>query len=102
MKRWKFWLGVVISVVFLYFALRGLGLNEIWEPLKSAQYWWLLSGVGVYFTAVWMRAWRWHYLLRPIKPVSARTIFPIVAIGYMGNNIYPARAGEVLAAEDIH
>jgi len=36
--------------------------------------------------------------LRPVKPVSTQTMFPIVAIGYMGNNIYPARAGEVLRA----
>lgn len=25
-------------------------------------------------------------------------MFPITCIGYMGNNIYPARAGEVLRA----
>jgi len=82
----------------MYLALKGLNLSEIWEPLKSARYWWLLPGVGVYFTGVWVRSWRWHYLLRPIKPVSTRKMFPIVAIGYMGNNIYPARAGEVLRA----
>jgi hypothetical protein len=37
-------------------------------------------------------------LLRPVKPVSTRVLFPITAIGYMGNNVYPARAGEVLRA----
>jgi uncharacterized protein (TIRG00374 family) len=98
MKRWQFWLGLALSAGFLYLALRGLGLSEIWEPLKSARYWWLIPGVGVYFIGVWVRAWRWHYLLRPVKSVSTRTMFPIVAIGYMGNNIYPARAGEVLRA----
>jgi len=98
MKRWQFWVGLALSAVFLYFALRGLGINEIWEPLKSAQYWWLLPGVAVYFIGVWVRAWRWHYLLRPLKPVPTKKMFPIVAIGYMGNNIYPARAGEVLRA----
>jgi uncharacterized protein (TIRG00374 family) len=98
MKRWQFWLGLALSAGFLYLALRGLGLSEIWEPLKSARYWWLLPGVGVYFIGVWVRSWRWHYLLRPVKSVSTRTMFPIVAIGYMGNNIYPARAGEVLRA----
>ena len=82
----------------MYLALKGLNLSEIWEPLKSARYWWLLPGVGVYFIGVWVRSWRWHYLLRPVKPVSTRKMFPIVAIGYMGNNIYPARAGEVLRA----
>jgi uncharacterized protein (TIRG00374 family) len=98
MKRWQFWVGLVLSAGFLYWALWGLDLSEIWEPLKSARYWWLLPGVGVYFIGVWIRSWRWHYLLRPVKSIKTRTIFPIVAIGYMGNNIYPARAGEVLRA----
>jgi len=98
MKRWQFWLGVVISLVFLYFALRGLGLESLGNALERANYWWLVPGVAVYFLAVWGRAWRWHYLLRPVKSIPTRTMFPIVAIGYMGNNIYPARAGEVLRA----
>jgi uncharacterized protein (TIRG00374 family) len=98
MKRWQFWVGLILSAGFLYLALRGLGLAEIWEPLKSARYWWLLPGVAVYFVGVWVRTWRWHYLLRPVKPVPTPRMFPIVAIGYMGNNIYPARAGEVLRA----
>jgi uncharacterized protein (TIRG00374 family) len=27
-----------------------------------------------------------------------RRLFPVVVIGYMGNNVYPARAGEVIRA----
>jgi hypothetical protein len=52
----------------------------------------------VYFIGVWVRAWRWHYLLKPIKEIPTKNVFPITVIGYMGNNIYPARAGEVLRA----
>jgi len=98
MKRWQFWVGVVISLFFLYLALRGLGLKDLGEALQQANYWWLLPGVTVYFIGVWVRAWRWHYLLKPIKKISTRELFPIVTIGYMGNNIYPARAGEALRA----
>jgi glycosyltransferase 2 family protein len=98
MKRWQFWLGIAISLAFLYLALRGLHLEDVWGALEGASYGWLLPGVAIYFVAVWARAWRWHYLLRPVKKVSTRTMFPIVAIGYMGNNVYPARAGEVLRA----
>jgi uncharacterized protein (TIRG00374 family) len=98
MKNWKFWLGIAISAVFLYISLRGLALAEFWQALKNANYWWLIPGVVVYFVGVWVRAWRWHYMLRPLKKISTRSMFPIVAIGYMGNNIYPARAGEVLSA----
>lgn len=98
MKRWQFWLGVIISVVFLYLALRGLNLGKAWEAARSARYGWLLPGIAVYFVGVWVRAWRWHYLLRPLQKVPVGEMFPIVTIGYMGNNIYPARAGELLRA----
>ncbi len=98
MKNWKFWFGVGISALFLWLALRGLGFEDIGAALADSNLWWLLPGIAVYFVGVWARAWRWHYLLRPVKPIATRTMFPIVAIGYMGNNIYPARAGEVLRA----
>jgi len=98
MKRWPFWLGVLISVGFLGLALRGLRLEAFWEAVRAANYLWIVPGVGVYFIGVWVRAWRWHYLLRPIKAVPTTKMFPITTIGYMGNNIYPARAGEVLRA----
>jgi uncharacterized protein (TIRG00374 family) len=35
-------------------------------------------------------------MLRPLKHIPVRRLFPVVVIGYMGNNIYPFRAGEVL------
>ncbi len=98
MKRWHFVLGLLISAGFLYLALKGMQLEAFWEALKHANYWWLLPGIAVYFVAVWVRAWRWHYLIRPLKSVPTRTMFRLVSIGYMGNNIYPARAGEVLRA----
>lgn len=98
MKKWQFWLGVIISILFIWLALRGLQLDEFWSAVQKANYWWLLPGIGVYFVGVWVRAWRWHYLLKPIKKIPTKTMFPITTIGYMGNNIYPARAGEVLRA----
>jgi uncharacterized protein (TIRG00374 family) len=98
LKRWQFWLGMAISAVLLWDALRGFQLAEAWEIIRSAHYWWLIPGVAIYFLAVVARAWRWHYLLRPIKSISTKAMFPVVAIGYMGNNIYPARAGELLRA----
>jgi uncharacterized protein (TIRG00374 family) len=97
-KNWQFWLGVLISVVFIWLSLRGLRLNDFWQTVQKANYFWLLPGIGVYFVGVWVRAWRWHYLLGPIKKIPTKTMFPITTIGYMGNNIYPARAGEVLRA----
>jgi hypothetical protein len=98
MKKWQFWLGVLISIVFIWLALRGLRLEAFWDSVRGANYIWLIPGIGVYFVGVWVRAWRWHYLLGPIKKIPTRNMFPITTIGYAGNNIYPARAGEVLRA----
>jgi uncharacterized protein (TIRG00374 family) len=97
-KRWQLWLGLVVSAAFLTYALRGLELDRVWAAMWEAHYWWLVPGVLVYFLGVVARTWRWHYLLRRIRPVSLARLFPVVVIGYMGNNIYPARAGEVIRA----
>lgn len=97
MKRWQFWLGILISIACIYFlVLPRLDFPQLWDSLRSANYLWLIPGIGVYFVGVWVRSWRLHYMMRPVKNVPVRTLFPIVCIGYMGNNIYPARAGELL------
>ncbi|MCL4295961.1 MAG: flippase-like domain-containing protein [Anaerolineae bacterium] len=98
LKSLKFWLGIIISTFFIIFALRGLDLGHVWLNVQSANYWWLLPGVLAYFLGVWARTWRWHYLLRPVKSIPLKTLWPVVVIGYAGNNIYPFRAGEVIRA----
>lgn len=98
MKRWQLWVGVLVSIGFMYLALRGLSIADMLAVLPGLKWWWLVPGIAVYFLAVWARAWRWHYLLRPLKSVSTKAMFPIVCIGYFGNNVFPARAGELLRA----
>ncbi len=97
-KKLIVWVGVAISALFLYWALKGLHLKDVYQNLLHARYWWLVPGIAVYFVAVGLRTWRWHYLLRKIKKVPVSRLFPVVTIGYMGNNIYVARAGELLRA----
>ena len=92
------WLGILISLGSLYLALRNLQLADVWDVARRAEYAWIVPGVAVYFAGVWARTWRWAYLLRPMKAVSLRRLFPVVVIGYMGNNVYPARAGELIRA----
>jgi len=98
LKQWKFWVGAIVSALFLVIALRGLDLWLVWETIQSANYWWILPGVAVYFVGVLARTWRWHYLLRSVKPIPVKRMWPVVVIGYMGNNIYPFRIGELLRA----
>jgi len=95
-RNWKLWIGLAISLFFLVIALNGLDLQQFWRTLREANYWWLVPSVSVYMLGLFVRTWRWRYMLRHIENVTTMQLFPMVVIGYMGNNIYPARAGEVL------
>ena len=89
-------IGLAISAFFIYLVLPSLHLADVLESLRTANYWWILPGVAVYMVGLWVRAWRWHYTLRHLKAVPVRSLFPLVCIGYFGNNVYPFRAGEVI------
>src|SRR5687768_7265939 len=71
-------------------------MGQVWVEMEQADYRWLIPSVATYFVAVLARTWRWDYMLRPLKHIPVRRLFPVVVIGYMGNNVYPLRAGELL------
>lgn len=89
-------IGIAISAFFIYLTLPSLHLPDVLHSLRTANYWWVLPGIAVYMVGLWVRAWRWHYTLRHLKPVPVRRLFPLVCIGYFGNNVYPLRAGEII------
>lgn len=90
-------LGIAVSAVFIYFlVIPGLHFNEVWQALKQANYWWIIPGILVYFIGLWARAWRWHYALRHLKSIPLTRLYPLICIGYFGNNVYPLRAGEFI------
>lgn len=97
-KRWLIWLGLVISAVFLYLAFREINYTDLWRTLQRIQVGWLVPGLMIYFGGMFVRAWRWQCLLKPLKKVSVGNLFQILMIGYMGNNVFPLRMGEVLRA----
>jgi glycosyltransferase 2 family protein len=58
---------------------------------------WLLGAVGLYTLATLVRAERWHQILEATGVHSTRTdCYALTTVGYMGNNVLPARAGEAL------
>ena len=88
--------GTIVSAVFLALAFRGLQLDMFWNSLAEVSLAWLLVAVLVYFAAAVVIALRWHILLRALKFVPLPALVKLVFIGYMGNNVYPLRAGDAL------
>jgi uncharacterized protein (TIRG00374 family) len=95
----QFIIGLVISLAFLIWALSNEQWDQVWASLVNASYWALIPAIGLYFIGVGVRAVRWRILLQPIVPnISLFDTFQVVVIGYMANNVLPARIGELVRA----
>lgn len=87
---------VVLTMLFLYFAFRGTDFTSMYRSMKQANYWWILVMFVCLIASHAVRAWRWGYLLEPIKRgIGMRNLFSGVMVGYMVNNVLP-RAGEIV------
>jgi uncharacterized membrane protein YbhN (UPF0104 family) len=85
---------VLLAAVFTYLAVRGVNWHKAWRALERCDAWWLVPAMAAFTAQTLMRAMRWRSLFAhehrpPRGPVLSATM-----IGYLFNNILPARAGE--------
>ncbi len=58
---------------------------------------WLLASLVLYAVATLLRGERWHHILKVTGVDAHRSdCYALTTVGYMGNNVLPARAGEML------
>lgn len=98
LRSLRFWASLLISLFFIVLFLRATHPRDLASALEQVDYWWLIPGVGVLFVAIVFRCVRWSILMRPVAPMSPAKLFPYAIIGYMANNLLPARAGELVRA----
>jgi uncharacterized membrane protein YbhN (UPF0104 family) len=97
--RWSGALGIGVSLLLLWWVLHDVDPGEVWAELRGARWGWLLLMVATATLTFPLRTVRWRVLLRlegaslPWTPLWHAT-----AIGFMANNLLPARAGEVARA----
>ena len=94
--NWQLWLGLGVSVGLLLVLVYQVDLAEMRDALADANYVYLAPAIALYFVAVYFRAVRWRYLLSPLIILSVGRLYPVVVIGYMANNLLPARLGELV------
>ncbi|MGI8729789.1 MAG: lysylphosphatidylglycerol synthase transmembrane domain-containing protein [Solirubrobacteraceae bacterium] len=94
--------GLVVTVGGMYFAVRGVALDETADALAESQLWWLVPSSLVFFVVFALRAVRWWSLFdartRPPMPAVTQALL----VGYFFNNILPARAGEAARVISLH
>jgi glycosyltransferase 2 family protein len=91
-------LSAVVSVIFLAAAAWWISKQKIPSIPKGTHAYLSLTGaLLIYAVATLCRGERWHRLLRHIDVHPKRAdSYAIVTVGYAGNNILPARAGEAM------
>jgi hypothetical protein len=93
-------IGLAVSVLFGWLALRAVPLDDLGKALVEADYRWLVPAGVALAVALWLRAMRWRALFvgddrRLVTPAVA---FWTVVIGLCFNSLLPARAGELARA----
>jgi uncharacterized protein (TIRG00374 family) len=97
MKRWQpIAIGVLISGVFTYLALRRANLAAVGAALRTARYEYVvLAGIALVIT-IGLRGIRWSILTE--GRLTAVDAFWLFNIGFLFNNVLPARLGEFVRA----
>src|SRR6266513_1174577 len=66
-------------------------------PSSAGALAWLVGAAVMYAVATVLRGERWHRILELTGfEVSRSDAYGLTTVGYMGNNVLPARAGEML------
>ena len=86
---------LALGVLLLFFAFRGVALDELGSTLREANFWWIGFSLFFAFISFFFRARRWVLLIEPLgfKP-SFKNTYHSVMVGYLFNFALP-RLGEV-------
>ncbi len=95
-------LGLVVTAVCMYLAVRGVALADALAALRASELLWLVPTVPVFALAIVLRALRWWSLFEASQRPPLRAVAYALLIGYFFNNILPARAGEAARVIALH
>lgn len=92
----RFFIGLILSVFFLTVFLWRADLSDLWDAIESANYLYVIPGIGMYFLSLLLRTARWKIILSPMGDFRVMRLWPVVLVGYAANNVLPVRLGEVV------
>jgi glycosyltransferase 2 family protein len=87
-------LGLVISLVCGYFAVRGVEWGAVWAAFQKVRVLALIPALGALAMMLLVRSYRWQRFVAPLQPVRYAPFLSATLIGFMANDVLPLRAGE--------
>ena len=99
-SRWAWPVGLIVTAAFLAWALHDVQWADVTAVARRANFWLVAVAGGVATLTFPVRTLRWRWLLRDVHehPFPLGPLWEATAIGFMANNLLPARAGEFARA----
>lgn len=94
-------LGAVVSLIFIGLILWNLDFHQLIETFKVFNYKILLLFIPLYVVALYIRGFRWKFLLCGTSKLTAKEGFFAFTAGNALNSYLPARAGDFWRAYHI-
>ncbi len=88
-------LGLIISVVGFYFAMRHVPFADLMAYIESINYWWMIPPVLLSLFTFVLRAFRWQLILSASVELPFFDAYHPMMIAFMVNTILPGRVGEL-------
>jgi uncharacterized protein (TIRG00374 family) len=87
--------GIAVSVISIWILIHAVDVGAALQVLATASPAWIAVMVVTAFVDVAARGVRWRVLLAPIAPLPYRRVIGYTYVGYLANNVLPARLGEL-------
>lgn len=94
-------LGLAISAVAVYLVARQVDLATVADVLRTAMPAFVAATVACICLDVALRAFRWRGILAPVELLRVRTVAASLLVGYLANNVLPARLGELVRSHHL-
>src|SRR5574338_995690 len=95
-NRYKYIIGIIVSIVFLYLALMDVDYQKLLVYFGSENIDMVLYVFIVNIVLRFIIALRWHKMLDIFPSNNFTTTFHYTNIGYFANNFLPARLGDII------
>lgn len=89
-------LGLGVSLLCLALTFRRVELGEVFEVVRDVRWWALPAALSLKLAGLAFLGLRTQVLFRPLRALSFSRTFRAVMVGFVGNNVLPARVGELL------
>jgi len=92
-KILKWLIPLVISIAAMWLVLRDIDLSQLIDNFSQITWRTFLLATLMYFSSFFFRVFCWYILLR--RKVSFKDAFFTMGAGYLLNNVFPFRLGEI-------